>query len=265
MVQRCQNYNHFMFKYLPNKEWPENELRQIFGRINAHRTFWAHAPTNCTCTFIAKGVRIQKCLLFVGQNHTKTLTVEASGSAEQLAGCTSQLVVLLAGVLSSLLSLRRWVEVLPDSNSLNCKCIISKCGWIWEFLTIFGPKNLYNFTLSGQPAAKRQFGLHRQKLDQHGGMSRVVWKLKKLKTNSSRKKFEKVTLTNQKTRSFWRHLRQYLNNIVLPPLKKNQVKKNQWTISINTIAFKKTNPIICNLRKKYKSSEATSKKHTSQN
>ena len=33
-----------------------------------------------------------------------------------------------AGVLSSLLSLRRWVEVLPDSNSLNCNCIISKCG-----------------------------------------------------------------------------------------------------------------------------------------
>ena len=33
-----------------------------------------------------------------------------------------------AGVLSSLLSLRRWVEVLPDSNSLNCKCIILQCG-----------------------------------------------------------------------------------------------------------------------------------------
>ena len=40
------------------------------------------------------------------------------------------------------------------------------------------------------------------------------------------KKFEKVTLTNQKTRSFWRHLRQYLNNIVLPPLKKIKSKKS---------------------------------------
>merc|ERR1712037_886996 len=75
--------------------------------------------------------------------------------------------------------------------------------------------------------------------------------VKKLKTNSSRKKFEKVTLTNQKTRSFWRHLRQYLNNIVLPPLKKIKSKKiSELHISINTIAFKKTNPIICNLRKK---------------
>ena len=59
-----------------------------------------------------------------------------------------------AGVLSSLLSLRRWVEVLPDSNLFNCKCIISQCGWKWEFLTILGQKDLYNFTLSGQPAAK---------------------------------------------------------------------------------------------------------------
>ena len=57
-------------------------------------------------------------------------------------------------VLSSLLSLRRWVEVLPDSNSLYCKCKISKCGWKWEFMSIFGQKDLYNFTLSGQPAAK---------------------------------------------------------------------------------------------------------------
>ena len=31
----------------------------------------------------------------MGQNYTKTLTVEASGSAEQLGGCTSQLVLLV--------------------------------------------------------------------------------------------------------------------------------------------------------------------------
>merc|ERR1712086_1001105 len=78
-------------------------------------------------------------------------------------------------------------------------------------------------------------------------VSRSV-KLKKLKTNSSRKKFEKVTLTNQKNKIFWRHLRQYLNNIVLPPLKKSSQKKSvNYFNQYNCI--QKNQPIICNLRK----------------
>merc|ERR1739838_459431 len=56
-------------------------------------------------------------------------------------------------------------------------------------------------------------------------VSRSV-KTQKAKNKLIPKKFEKVTLTNQKTRSFWRHLRQYLNNIVLPPLKKSSQKKS---------------------------------------
>merc|ERR1739838_881171 len=89
-------------------------------------------------------------------------------------------------------------------------------------------------------------------------VSRSV-KTQKAKNKLIPKKFEKVTLTNQKTRSFWRHLRQYLNNIVLPPLKKIKSKKISELFQSIQLHSKKTNPIICNLRKKYKSSEATSK------
>merc|ERR1739838_399657 len=71
-------------------------------------------------------------------------------------------------------------------------------------------------------------------------VSRSV-KTQKAKNKLIPKKFEKVTLTNQKTRSFWRHLRQYLNNIVLPPLKKNQVKKKSVNYIFQSIQLHSKN------------------------
>merc|ERR1712156_965466 len=61
-------------------------------------------------------------------------------------------------------------------------------------------------------------GLHRQKLDQHGGMSRVVWYSKKaLKTDTN------FTLSYKKSRSFFGRHPNKLKNIVLPPLKKSEL------------------------------------------
>merc|ERR1712008_582718 len=79
-------------------------------------------------------------------------------------------------------------------------------------------------------------------------VSRSV-KLKKLKTNSSRKKIRKSHTYQPKNKIFWRHLRQYLNNIVLPPLKKIKSKKISELFQSIQLHSKKTNPIICNLRK----------------
>merc|ERR1712008_230511 len=75
------------------------------------------------------------------------------------------------------------------------------------------------------------------------------------------KKIRKSHTYQPKNKIFWRHLRQYLNNIVLPPLKKIKSKKISELFQSIQLHSKKTNPIICNLRKKYKSSEATSKKN----
>ena len=59
---------------------------------------------------------------------TSYKNIHCGSLRERGATCWLYLSAGGAGVLSSLLSLRRWVEVLPDSNSLNCKCIILQCG-----------------------------------------------------------------------------------------------------------------------------------------
>merc|ERR1711956_200174 len=91
-------------------------------------------------------------------------------------------------------------------------------------------------------------------------VSRSV-KLKKLKTNSSRKKIRKSHTYQPKNKIFWRHLRQYLNNIVLPPLKKIKSKKKSVNYFNQYNCIQKNQPHHLQFEKKYKSSEATSKKH----
>merc|ERR1712156_485516 len=77
-------------------------------------------------------------------------------------------------------------------------------------------------------------GLHRQKLDQHGGMSRVVWYSKKaLKTDTN------FTLSYKKSRSFFGRHPNKLKNIVLPPLKK--IKKVNYSLQL--IAYTTTTKI----------------------
>merc|ERR1712008_315893 len=79
-------------------------------------------------------------------------------------------------------------------------------------------------------------------------VSRSV-KLKKAKNKLIPKKIRKSHTYQPKNKIFWRHLRQYLNNIVLPPLKKIKSKKISELFQSIQLHSKKTNPIICNLRK----------------
>merc|ERR1712008_560599 len=90
-------------------------------------------------------------------------------------------------------------------------------------------------------------------------VSRSV-KLKKAKNKLIPKKIRKSHTYQPKNKIFWRHLRQYLNNIVLPPLKKIKSKKSvNYFNQYNCI--QKNQPHHLQFEKKYKSSEVTSKKH----
>merc|ERR1712008_71784 len=78
------------------------------------------------------------------------------------------------------------------------------------------------------------------------------------------KKIRKSHTYQPKNKIFWRHLRQYLNNIVLPPLKKKSSQKKSVNYFNQYNCIQKNQPHHLQFEKKYKSSEATSKK-TSQN
>merc|ERR1712083_1125639 len=90
-------------------------------------------------------------------------------------------------------------------------------------------------------------------------VSRSV-KTQKAKNKLIPKKIRKSHTYQPKNKIFWRHLRQYLNNIVLPPLKKIKSKKSvNYFNQYNCI--QKNQPHHLQFEKKYKSSEAKKKTH----
>merc|ERR1712008_52892 len=91
-------------------------------------------------------------------------------------------------------------------------------------------------------------------------VSRSV-KLKKAKNKLIPKKIRKSHTYQPKNKIFWRHLRQYLNNIVLPPLKKKSSQKKSVNYFNQYNCIQKNQPHHLQFEKKYKSSEATSKKN----
>merc|ERR1712141_244209 len=87
-------------------------------------------------------------------------------------------------------------------------------------------------------------------------VSRSV-KTQKAKNKLIPKKIRKSHTYQPKNKIFWRHLRQYLNNIVLPPLKKIKSKKKSVNYFNQYNCIQKNQPHHLQFEKKYKSSEAT--------